>query len=606
VQLGIPTFFTPLEWLLIVLLVAILLFYVYKKTRSSQTKYVADSDGLPTVKKSFESYKDAILLLSDKGEILFANRACAILLGLPQGFDQESLREAEVLRISSESQMDIYTFIEHYRPHLNGTEELSVRAKIMRDGNELPIKIFLGRMNVPSPCMVVAISDISAEKEIIAFRQQDQVTHLPNQSKAVSDLGMIISKMQAEDTPFALILISLDNFTEIRAMLGYQQTDSLIGRIARELQHIAKGLESELYHMMRNNFLIVTPKIDTGVKAKEMVENIKNRLELSFEYSNSSLPLTFSTGVSFFPQGGSSVDELIDSAYKALSEAKEQGNGYIVADEEGLYAKEKQYEIGLYDAMRSALKNREFELFYQPLVAIESEEIVGAEALVRWNRPGKGIVSPDSFIPIAEKTGFIVDIDKFVIEEAIKQQKKWEIFKFKSIQVSINLSLRDVESGEIADFVAKHLLEHKVAPEMIKFEITENSAMVNSEITKKEFLALKKLGVHLALDDFGTGYSSFSHIKDFSLDTLKIDRSFVTDMLSNSEHQKLVRAMIELGHNFDLQVTAEGIEDRETLEMLQSLGCDIAQGYYFSKPLPVFEFQESIRRKLGETKKQER
>ncbi len=146
------------------------------------------------------------------------------------------------------------------------------------------------------------------------------------------------------------------------------------------------------------------------------------------------------------------------------------------------------------------------------------------------------------------------------------------------------------------DFIAKALLEHKVAPEHIKFEITENSAMVNAEITRKEFDALKKLGVQLALDDFGTGYSSFSYLKDFSLDTLKIDRSFVTDMANNTEHQKLVSAMIDLGHNFDLQVTAEGIEDRRTFELLKSHGCDIAQGYYFSKPLPVFEFQKLIRR----------
>jgi EAL domain-containing protein (putative c-di-GMP-specific phosphodiesterase class I) len=166
--------------------------------------------------------------------------------------------------------------------------------------------------------------------------------------------------------------------------------------------------------------------------------------------------------------------------------------------------------------------------------------------------------------------------------------------------MSINLSLRDIESEEIVDFIAKSLLENKVAPELIKFEITENSAMVNAQVTQKEFGALKKLGVELALDDFGTGYSSFSYLKDFSLDTLKIDRSFVTDMANNSEHQKLVFAMIELGHNFDLKVTAEGIEDRITFDLLKSYGCDIAQGYYFSKPLPVFEFQELIRRNLGE------
>jgi polar amino acid transport system substrate-binding protein len=594
------TSFTRLELVLIILFSLLFVFYLYKKIKPKQRGFSTGNEKLPAIKKSFEGYKEAILILSEKGEVLFSNKACADLLGLNEGFDREALEHATVLKVSGDSQVGVFDFLESYRLEADAAEELAVRAKIVQDESEIPIKLFLGRVEKPSLCYVVAFGDISMETEITTLRQRDNLTHLPNQSRAINDLGMVISKMHSHGKQFALILISLDDFTEIRAMLGYHQTDSLISRIAKELQHIAKSMDSNLYHMMRNNFLLIVPDTHTATEAKELVSGIKNRLQASFDYSNSGIPLTFSAGISFFPQSGNNVDVLIDCAYKALSEAKEHGGGYVIADEEGLFSKDKLYETEIYSEMQQALKNGEFELYYQPLISIENEEIMGAEALVRWNHPTRGMISPVVFIPIAEKTGLIVDIDKFVIGEAIKQQKRWEIFKFKSIQMSINLSLRDIESEEIVDFIAKSLLENKVAPELIKFEITENSAMVNAQVTQKEFGALKKLGVELALDDFGTGYSSFSYLKDFSLDTLKIDRSFVTDMANNSEHQKLVFAMIELGHNFDLKVTAEGIEDRITFDLLKSYGCDIAQGYYFSKPLPVFEFQELIRRNLGE------
>ena len=590
-------FFTPLELLLIILFVILLLFSLFKRRRPRRKIFLSESGKVQSIKKSFEGYKGAILILSQRGELLFANKACADMLGLHEGFGRDELEQARVLKVAEESRLGIFDLLERYRQQAETSEELALRAKIVHSEEELPVKFFFGKIDKPSQCYIVAFSDISMEMEITALRQRDNLTHLPNQSRAINDLGMVISKMHSQGKTFALILIALDDFTEIRAMLGYHQTDSLISRIARELQHIAKGMESKLYHMMRNNFLLIAPDIETAAEAKELVGSIKSRLLASFNYSNSGIPITFSTGISFFPQSGSNVDVLIDCAYKALSEAKEHGGGYVVADEDGLFSKDKLYETEIYSEMQQALKNGEFELYFQPLISMEDEEVSGAEALIRWNHPERGIVSPVLFIPIAEKTGLILDIDKFVITEAIKQQKRWEIFKFKSIQMSINLTLRDIESEEIVDFIAKALSENKVAPDLVKFEITENIAMVNASVTKREFKALKKLGVQLALDDFGTGYSSFSYLKDFSLDTLKIDRSFVTDMVNNGEHQKLVYAMIELGHNFDLKVTAEGIEDRETFDMLKSFGCDIAQGYYFSKPLPVFEFQELIRRK---------
>ncbi len=593
---------TTLEIVLFALLILIALFYIYKKYQSRYSNFSANRSVSPKIKKISETYKEGILIIADSGEVLFSNKSSAEMLGLKQGFDAKALSAATVLMVSKEKQINLYDFLKIYQNQVDDTKEYTLRAELVKPEIKIPIKIFLGASSCPAPCYIIAMNDLATELEISAFRQKDILTNLPNQNRAIYDIGMIIGKMQAEERHFALILISIDSFTEIRAMLGYQKIDKLIGRISEHLQHIAKGIDSKVYHMMRNNFLLQVPDIDTSEEARAVVNKIENSLKELFDYSGSRVPLTFSTGVSFFPKSGNSVDILIDSAYQALSGAKEQGSGYTVIDDKGHFFKDRLYETELYSEMQDALKNREFELYYQPLIAMANDLVWGAEALVRWNHPARGIVSPVDFIPVAEKTGLIVELGRFVIEEAIKQQKKWEIFKFNKLQVSINLSLREIETGEVVDFIAKTLTKHQVSPALVKFEITENVAMVNPEVSMREFEKLKKLGVQLALDDFGTGYSSFAYLKDFSLDTLKIDRSFVTDMVQNSEHQKIVRAMIGLGHNFDLQITAEGIEDRATYDMLREFGCDIAQGYYFSKPLPVFEFQKMIRRENSEKK----
>ncbi len=595
-----PFYLTPLDVVLIIGLLLLLFFSLYKRFRPKDTKSFIqnkhDDNGVK-IKKSSESYGEGIIVIAKSNEILFSNKASAMMFELRREFTADDLAAAKILKLSNENQVNLYDIIATYKDQIKKEDEFSVRARLVRAEGEIPIKIFLACIQKPKLHYVVAISDLSMEDEISSIRQKDLVTKLPNQNKAISDIGIIISKMQSQERSFALILISLDKFTELRAMLGYHNTDKLIVRISDDLQYIMQGMDSTVYHMMRNNFLLMVPDIDSGKKAKSIINMIESSLKEMFDYSNTRTYLSFSTGVSFFPKSGGKVDTLIDSAYKALSDAKEQGGGYVVLDEKGLFLKDKNYEIELYSDMHRALKEREFELYYQPLIAMSNELVWGAEALIRWNHPKRGLVSPAEFIPVAEKTGFIVELGRFVIEEAIKQQKKWEIFKFNKLQVSINLSLREIEAGGTAHFIAETLTRHQVSPALIKVEITENIAMINPELTKKEFEILNKLGVKLALDDFGTGHSSFGYLNDFSLDTLKIDQSFVTDMVHNSKHQKIVHAMIELGHNFDLLITAEGIEDKETYEMLKEFGCDIAQGYYFSKPLPVFEFQELIRRK---------
>jgi polar amino acid transport system substrate-binding protein len=205
------------------------------------------------------------------------------------------------------------------------------------------------------------------------------------------------------------------------------------------------------------------------------------------------------------------------------------------------------------------------------------------------------MIPPDMFIPLMEKTGFIVKLGQFVLDEVLKQLKRWELFKFKQINVSINVSMVEIATGEFVENVERQLIQHQVNPELIKFEITEGMAMISESETVKYFLALKRLGVGISLDDFGTGYTSFTYLKKFPADTLKIDKSLVDYILTNEEDQRIVKAMIELGHNLGMKIVVEGIENKKMVEVLASYGCDYMQGYYFDKPLPVFEFQKLLR-----------
>jgi len=271
----------------------------------------------------------------------------------------------------------------------------------------------------------------------------------------------------------------------------------------------------------------------------------------------------------------------LDHAYQALAEAQKNGYGNIHIYERSEL--EKKYdELILFNAIHDAIDKQEFEIHYQPIVRTKDKEVVAAEALIRWKHSEYGYIPPDVFIPMLEKSGFIINLGQFVLSEVLKQQKRWEVFKFKPIEVSINVS--------------RQLTEHQVAPELIKFEITEGVAMENESQADRQLHALKKLGVSIALDDFGTGYTSFSYLKKFPADILKIDKSLIDYILDNEEDQRIIRAMIELGHNLGMKIVVEGIENKEMVDLIGSYGCDYMQGYYFSKPLPAYEFQEMIRR----------
>ena len=574
-----------------------LFIYIYSLKRSKQKLSRTLDNNIQVFQKAFDISDDAILILSDKNKVLYANNTLVRLLHLSPTFLEKVLKTEAEIKVKKEW-IKLQTFIEEKRTG----EEKSTHAyprsmlKISQD-DEIPVNFYLGtvRMNMPEEtlCDVITIQDLSKEKELSSAAFKHQLTDLPNQLQAYHDLPAFYSKVHLEKNKLAMILMRIDNFSMLRSVIGNEQANKVLKKFASYLQTLAVASNISVYHTFDNHFLLTVTNIHSIDEIQKFVEDIQKKLASFYKLEDVNLYLTVSVGISVYPDSGS-ARKLLDFAYKALSTAEKEGDGKI-----HIFIPEKfdsnYNELKLHNDMQGALRNGEFEVYYQPVVKVSNEEVIGAEALIRWKHPQYGLIPPYVFITLMEKTGFIIKLGQYVLDEVLKQQKRWEQFNFKQIQVSINVSMVEINTGDFVYHVERKLTEYQVDPELIKFEITEGIAMSNEAKTVKDFLALKKLGVGISLDDFGTGYTSFGYLKKFPADNLKIDKSLVDYILTNEEDQRIVKAIIELAHTLGMKVVVEGIENRQMVDMIASFGCDYMQGYYFAKPLPVFEFQKLLR-----------
>ena len=302
----------------------------------------------------------------------------------------------------------------------------------------------------------------------------------------------------------------------------------------------------------------------------------------------------FSTGVVLFPDHGKNASKLIDHAYGALEASKKREDGMVEIFKKEMYNVQAD-EMLLTEEMKVGLEKREFEVYYQPIIDLKTMDVGGAEALIRWNHPRLGLITPDKFIYLAEISGLIMDIGEYVLEEVIRQHRHWNEFGFKDIEISINLSARELLTYQLGEKLEQLFIDQKVDPSYFNLDMSECDAVEDTIKTDLEFSILKKIGVNLSIDHFGVGGSSIEQLQKLPIHTLKIDRSLLKDVDTDRYHQETVKAIVVLAHALNLEVVAEGIETKEQYSMLQKLGCDRAQGYIFSKPAPAFEFQELIR-----------
>jgi len=566
----------------------------FSKKEKPQKK--ADID-IELLQKAFDLSSDALLVLGEEREVLYANTKAREYFSLPdryKGKRVEYMPKVEIKKVWKK--LDELIAQAHTTcGQIQTFRDVKIESK-KRTQEHIPVDLYIEARSQEEGCgpTLLFMQDLSAQKASLEIAYRHKLTHLPNQMQAQEDLNRFFAQIHLHNKKLALLFIDIDNFSEIRSLVGIEQSEQILIHFARYLKHLAKETKSHVYHTFSNNFMICMPKVEGLDEVMYLAKQIQRELRSFYKLNSIHFHLTASIGISLYPDSGSTLT-LMDKGFKALSIAQKHGLGHIHVYQKS-ELEEKYDELTLFNEVHHAIENHEFEVYYQPIVRAKDVEVIGAEALIRWKHKTYGYIPPDIFIPMLEKSGFIIDLGRYVLAEVLKQQKRWELFKFKPIEVSINMSLLEIETDGFVENVAQQLAEHQVAPELIKFEITEGEAMQNESKANTQLQELKKLGVSIALDDFGTGYTSFAYLKKFPANILKIDKTFVDHILEKKEDQRIIRAMIELGHNLGMKIVVEGVENIEMADRLIAYGCDYMQGYYFSRPLPAYEFQEMIRR----------
>ncbi len=415
----------------------------------------------------------------------------------------------------------------------------------------------------------------------------DPLTNLPNR-RFVDEL---IDKMRSEahrfNDQFSLLFVDLDQFKPINTSYGSTLGDAVILEMANRITAFI-GDSGVVAHLGGDEFIILLSKSEIN-QSTNLAEELLREIEKPVEYNGIEFYLTASIGISFYPLHGKDAQSLKKNADLAMNKVKEKGGNDLLIFNHGIA--EKSYEwLSLNNDMHKALAEDEFILYYQPKIDVKNNAITGVEALLRWQHPNHGMISPEIFIPLAEKSRFIHDLGKWVLYTACRQAKTWQTDADLSIVVSVNISARQLESPDFVVVVKDILDQTQLEGKWLEIEITESMLLGNKDSTRQTLSQLKELGIKIAVDDFGTGYSSLSYIQKFPIDSLKIDRSFVSE-INVSPSTSLIPAIIELGHSLQLRVVAEGVETEDQLQYLREYGCDQWQGYLFSRPVPNYLFE---------------
>jgi diguanylate cyclase (GGDEF)-like protein len=437
--------------------------------------------------------------------------------------------------------------------------------------------------------VVVIVRDITEQhKTAEAIRQHayfDSLTSLPNRFLSLDRLSQMLNEAERNSEKTAVLFLDLDDFKKVNDSLGHEVGDKLLIKAAHRL-NLAVRKEDTVGRLGGDEFIVLLRALSDDHNAIDIAENLLNIFREPFSIDGRELVLTSSIGIAIYPENGDCASDLLRNADTAMYQAKALGrNTYSFFTKEMNDIMIRRLEIE--GQMHGALERDEFEVYYQPQLDVKSGRLVGAEALLRWHNKALGSVTPDEFIPIAEQTGLIVSIGKYVIEQALKFLSEWQTIHQQEYTIAVNLSPRQFRDKELISFIRESLDRTNITPKNLEFEITEGVLMIGKSYIDQALLELHKLGVKLSMDDFGTGYSSLSYLRQYAFDILKIDRSFIDGITVNKEDCDLVKATIAMAHSLGLRVVAEGVEMQAQLTLLDNLGCDFVQGFYFSKPIPA-------------------
>jgi diguanylate cyclase (GGDEF)-like protein/PAS domain S-box-containing protein len=432
---------------------------------------------------------------------------------------------------------------------------------------------------------VAFLRDVTAAKtQVRMLRHQamhDGLTDLPNRTLLFDRLETAIHKARETRNPLALLLMDLDRFKEVNDTFGHHFGDVLLKQVAFRLRNQLQDADT-VARLGGDEFALVLPNVGDANGAATTARNILNTLQQPFVVEAQVLEVGASIGIALYPHHGLDARTLLRRADVAMYTAKQSQLGYSFHREDAEPRSADQ--LALVVEMRHALERNEFELFYQPKLHLRSGLVTRVEVLLRWNHPQRGVLAPGLFIPIAERTGLIRPITDWLLNRVLQQVREWQDGG-KPVHVAVNISAKSLLEQTLPSKIHALLEKWRVDPRFLKIEITESSIMADPAHALAILSLLQSLGVRLSIDDFGTGYSSLTHLRQLPIDEIKIDKSFVTGMTTSDADASIVRTVIDLAHNLGKQVCAEGVEDEETWRALREMGCDLAQGYWISRPV---------------------
>jgi len=431
--------------------------------------------------------------------------------------------------------------------------------------------------------------------EKLAF--YDPLTNLPNRVLLHDRLLRMIKESKRRQEKVGVLFLDLDRFKNVNDTLGHTLGDLLLKEVALRLRRMLRESDT-VARIGGDEFVVLVPSVvtekDVAIVAKKLIAVLQERWELG----DKALFTTTSVGIALYPDHADDVDTLIKYADTAMYKAKEEGrNRYRFYD--ASMGEDIAKKLKIEHEMREAIVRMEqFELYYQPKISLRNGAIVGAEALIRWNHPTLGLVFPDDFIPIAENTGMIIPIGEWVMHEAARRIEQWRKEGIVPLKLAVNLSGRQFASPTLLYHIRTVLEKYDIKPQFLEFEVTESVSMISLVESLKVLQQLRDLGVGVSIDDFGTGYSSLAYLKQFPVDTLKIDKAFIMNMLEDHDDRTIVESIVSLGKAMDLKIVAEGVETADHVRLLKKMGVDYGQGYFFSKPIPFSKFDLLYRNNL--------
>ncbi len=426
-----------------------------------------------------------------------------------------------------------------------------------------------------------------AENSLLRMSQYDFLTGLPNRQQLQQQLDKILIDAGKLQRRVAVLCVGLDDFKGINEQFSYQTGDQLLLALADRLRGHS-GRLGALARLGGDQFALVQADIEQPYEAAELAQSILDDLEAAFALDHQEIRLRATIGITLFPEDGDSTEKLLQKAEQTMTLAKTRSRNryqFYIASVDTEMRRRRELEKDL----RDALARNQFYLVYQPQISYRDNRVVGVEALIRWQHPEHGMVPPDLFIPLAEQNGTIIAIGEWVLDQACKQLREWHDQGFSDLRMAVNLSTVQLHHAELPRVVNNLLQMYRLPPRSLELEVTETGLMEDISTAAQHLLSLRRSGALIAIDDFGTGYSSLSYLKSLPLDKIKIDKSFVQDLLDDDDDATIVRAIIQLGKSLGMQVIAEGVETAEQEAYIISEGCHEGQGYHYSKPLPARE-----------------